>query len=390
MSDAMRQTRLPLLSNAPRNSAKQLDVPPRLLMGGGPSNVHARVLQALSTQVIGHLDPVFVQLMGEIQQMLRYVWQTNNAVTFPISGTGSAAMEAAIANIIEPNDTILVGVNGYFGARICEIALRYDAEVCRLEEPWGGVFDLSEIRDGLERHRPAVLALIHGETSTGALQPLHGIGELCREYDTLLMVDSVTSLAAVPLYVDAWGIDVCYSASQKCLSSIPGIAPITLSQRALQKRNNRAMRVRSWYLDTVLLEQYWGEERRYHHTAPVNLNYALRESLRMVVEEGLPECWQRHRNNAELLWIGLSDLNLECYVEADHRLPSLTTIRVPNGVNDRAVARYLLTHYNIEIGLGLGELAGKIWRVGLMGFNSRAENVTLLLTALEEAMQNAR
>ncbi|MBX2998327.1 MAG: alanine--glyoxylate aminotransferase family protein [Caldilineaceae bacterium] len=386
----MRQTKLPLLSNAPQGGTKQLDVPPRLLLGAGPSNVHARVLQALSTQVIGHLDPVFVDLMGEIQQLLRYLCQTKNAVTLPLSGTGSAAMEAAIANTIEPGDRLLVGVNGYFGARICEIASRYDAEVRRLEKPWGKVFDLNEIREGLERHRPAVLALVHGETSTGALQPLSGIGELCREHNTLLLVDSVTSLGSVPLYVDAWGIDVCYSASQKCLSAAPGVAPITLSQRAIQKRNNRSMRVRSWYLDTVLLEQYWGEEHRYHHTAPINLNYALRESMRMVVEEGLSECWQRHRNNAELLWIGLSDLDLDCYVEADYRLPSLTTIRVPQGINDRAVARYLLTHYNIEIGLGLGELAGKIWRVGLMGFNSRAENVTLLLTAFEEALQNAR
>jgi alanine-glyoxylate transaminase/serine-glyoxylate transaminase/serine-pyruvate transaminase len=379
-----------MLSNVPRNSTKQLDVPPRLLLGAGPSNVHARVLQALSTQVIGHLDPIFVQLMDEIQQLLRYVWQTNNPVTLPVSGTGSAAMEAAIANTIEPGDPILVGVNGYFGARICEIASRYDAEVYRLEKPWGEVFDLDEIRAGLERYRPAVLALVHGETSTGALQPLTGLGDLCREYDTLLLVDSVTSLAAVPLYVDAWGIDVCYSASQKCLSGVPGVAPITLSQRALQKRNNRATRVRSWYFDTVLLEQYWGEEHRYHHTAPVNLNYALRESLRMVAEEGLSEYWQRHRNNAELLWIGLSDLKMECHVAAHHRLPSLTTIRVPQDINDRAVARYLLTHYNIEVGLGLGELAGKVWRIGLMGFNSRAENVSLLLTAFAEALQNAR
>jgi alanine-glyoxylate transaminase/serine-glyoxylate transaminase/serine-pyruvate transaminase len=299
-------------------------------------------------------------------------------------------MEAAIANTVEAGDTILVGVNGYFGGRICEIASRYNAEVQRLEKPWGEVFSLDEIRDGLERHRPAVLALIHGETSTGAMQPLTGIGDLCREYDTLLLVDSVTSLGAVPLYVDAWGIDVCYSASQKCLSGVPGIAPITFSQRALQKRNSRAMSVRSWYFDTVLLERYWGEEHHYHHTAPINLNYALRESLRMIAEEGLSECWQRHSNNAELLWIGLSDLELDCHVSPNHRLPSLTTIRVPEGVNDRSVARYLLTHYNIDIGLGLGELAGKIWRVGLMGFNSRAENVSLLLTALEKAMQNAR
>lgn len=386
----MRQIKLPLLSNAPRIAIKQLDVPPRLLLGAGPSNVHARVLQALSTQVIGHLDPVFVQLMDEIQQLLRYSWQTSNTLTLPISGTSSAAMEAAIANIIEPGDRILVGVNGYYGARICEVASRYDAQVHRLEKPWGKVFDLNELRAGLERYRPAVLALVHGETSTGAMQPLTGVADLCREYDTLLLVDSVATLAAVPLYVDAWGIDISYSASQKCLSAVPGVAPLTLSQRALEKRNSRTTQIKSWYLDTVYLQQYWGEEHRYHHTAPVNLNYALRESLRMLAEEGLSECWQRHRNNAELLWLGLADMKLQCHIDDDHRLPSLTTICVPDGVNDRSVARYLLTHYNIEIALGMGELAGKIWRVGLMGFNSRAENVYLLLTALREALQHAR
>lgn len=383
-------TKLPPLSNIHRFRTAQLDVPPRLLLGPGPSNVHPRVLQALGTQVIGHLDPRFLELMEEIQSLLRYTWQTDNRLTLPISGTGSAAMEAAIANVVAPGDVVLVGVNGYFGERLCEIASRYQAEVRQLHKPWGEVFDLDELRAGLEQHRPAVLALVHGETSTGAEQPLAGVGDLCQEYGALLLVDTVASLAAVPLYVDAWGIDVCYSASQKCLSAPPGLAPLTLSPRALEKRNSRAKKAQSWYLDTMLLERYWGREHVYHHTAPINLNYALRESLRLIAEEGLSECWQRHHNNAELLWIGLADLELECHVAPAHRLPSLTTVKVPAGVDARAVGRYLLTHYNIEIAQGLGELAGKVWRVGLMGFNSRVENVTLFLKALEEALQQVR
>jgi alanine-glyoxylate transaminase/serine-glyoxylate transaminase/serine-pyruvate transaminase len=339
---------------------------------------------------VGHLDPVFLKLMEEIKELLRYAWQTDNQFTLPVSGTGSAAMEASIANVVEPGDVVLVAVNGYFGERLCEMASRYGADVRRIEKPWGQVFSLSEFKAALELHRPAVLALVHAETSTGAAQPLDGVGELCHLYDCLLLVDTVTSLGGVPLFVDAWEIDIAYSGSQKCLSCPPGIAPLTFGPRAMEKIHNRKSKVTSWYLDMTLVGQYWGKERVYHHTAPINMNYALREALRLVAEEGLSERWQRHRNNAELLWLGLSDLGLSCHVDYEYRLPSLTTVRVPEGVDAKAISKYLLTHYNIEIAAGLGQLAGKVWRIGLMGFNSRAENVLLLLRALGEALVNAR
>lgn len=386
----MNRTKFPTVSTTHRVQTSQLDVSPRLLLGPGPSNAHPRVLQALGMRQVGHLDPEFLQLMGEIQELLRYVWQTDNEFTIPVSGTGSAAMEASIANSVEPGDVVLVGVNGYFGERLCEMAQRYGGEVRRLEKPWGEVFDLDELEEGLETHQPAVLALVHAETSTGACQPLEHVGDLCRAYDCLLLVDSVTSLGGVPLFLDAWGVDIAYSGSQKCLSCPPGIAPLTLGPRAQNKLQKRASKVTSWYLDTTLISKYWGDERTYHHTAPINMNYALREALRLVAEEGLSERWQRHRNNAELFWMGLSDMGLECHVPHENRLPSLTTVKVPDSIDSKAVARFLLTHYNIEIAAGLGQLAGKVWRVGLMGFNSRAENVLTLLGALEEALANAR
>ncbi len=369
-----------------RLEAGQLDLPPRLLLGPGPSNAHPRVLQALSMRQVGHLDPAFIGLMNETQQLLRYAWQTNNQLTIPVSGTGSAAMEASLANTVEPGDVVLVGVNGYFGLRLVDMAGRYGGDVRTLEKPWGEVFSLDDLRAGLEEHRPAILALVHAETSTGARQPLEGVGEVCREYGTLLLVDSVTSLGGVPLFLDAWGVDMAYSGSQKCLSCPPGIAPLTFGPRAVEKLANRPTKVPNWYLDLSLVGKYWGSERTYHHTAPINMNYALREALRLVAEEGLEERWARHRSTAELFWEGLGELGLSCHVEPEYRLPSLTTVRVPEGVDAKAVAGFLLSEYNIEIAGGLGELAGKVWRVGLMGFNSRPENVLLLLSALREAL----
>ena len=369
-----------------RLEAGQLDLPPRLLLGPGPSNAHPRVLQALSMRQVGHLDPAFIGLMNETQQLLRYAWQTNNQLTIPVSGTGSAAMEATLANTVEPGDVVLVGVNGYFGLRLVDMAGRYGGDVRTLEKPWGGVFSLDDLRAGLEEHRPAILALVHAETSTGARQPLEGVGEVCREYGTLLLVDSVTSLGGVPLFLDAWGVDMAYSGSQKCLSCPPGIAPLTFGPRAVEKLASRPTKVPNWYLDLSLVGKYWGSERTYHHTAPINMNYALREALRLVAEEGLEERWARHRSTAELFWEGLGELGLSCHVEPEYRLPSLTTVRVPEGVDAKAVAGFLLSEYNIEIAGGLGELAGKVWRVGLMGFNSRPENVLLLLSALREAL----
>lgn len=374
------------INNTHRIQASQLDVPPRLLLGPGPSNAHPRVLQALGMRQVGHLDPKFIELMNEVQELLRYAWQTDNQFTIPVSGTGSAAMEASIANTVEPGDVVLVGVNGYFGLRLVDMAGRYGGDVRQIEKPWGDVFSLDDLRAGLEQHRPAILALVHAETSTGARQPLEGVADLCREFGCLLLIDSVTSLGGVPLMLDEWGVDVAYSGSQKCLSCPPGIAPLTLGPRAVEKLNNRKTKVANWYLDMSMLSKYWGSERTYHHTAPINMNYALREALRLVAEEGLEARWARHQATAELFWEGLAEMGLECHVPHAYRLPSLTTVRVPDGVDAKAVAGRLLREYNIEIAGGFGPLAGQIWRVGLMGFNSRPENVMLLLSALQAVL----
>ena len=364
----------------------QLDMPPRLLLGPGPSNVPRRVLQAQALDPVGHLDPTFLKVMDEIQELLRYTFQTDNELTIAVSGTGTAAMEASLANVIEPGDRVMVGVNGYFGQRLVEIAGRYGATIHVLEKEWGEVFSLEDLRAGLEQHRPAVLALVQGETSTGACQPLEGVGDLCHEYDCLLLVDTVASLGGVPFFADKWGVDIVYSGSQKCLSCPPGLAPISFGPRAVEKLNNRTTKVANWYLDLTLLRKYWGSERVYHHTAPINMNYALREALRLVVEEGLEERWARHRETAELLWDGLADLGLNCHVDAPIRLHSLTTVVAPEGVDAKAVTGTLMKEYNIEIAGGLGALAGKVWRVGLMGYNSRPESVLLLLEALRRTL----
>ncbi len=365
----------------------QLDLPPRLLLGPGPSNAHPRVLQAIGMRQVGHLDPRFIELMNEIQELLRYTWQTENRVTIPVSGTGSAAMEASLANLVEPDDVVLVGVNGYFGERLVDMAGRYGADVRRIDKPWGEVFDADELRSALEEHRPAILALVHAETSTGARQPLEEAGKLCREHDCLLLADTVTSLGGVPLLIDEWGVDAAYSGSQKCLSCPPGISMLTLSKRAMEKFDQRKTKVPNWYLDMSMVGKYWGSERTYHHTAPINMNYALREALRLVAEEGLDARWERHKKNAALLWDGLKDLGLECHVAPEYRLPTLTTVKVPDGVDSKEVSQILLSEYNIEIAAGLGELAGKVWRIGLMGFNSRPENVELLLATLENVLE---
>ncbi|GAB4276284.1 MAG: alanine--glyoxylate aminotransferase family protein [Candidatus Promineifilaceae bacterium] len=380
-------TTYPPINESYRRNVPQLDVPPRLLLGPGPSNAHPRVLQALGMRQVGHLDPAFVALMNENQDLLRYAWQTENKLTIPVSGTGSAAMEASLANTVEPGDKVLVGVNGYFGHRLVDMAQRYGADVAVLERPWGEVFSFEEIKAGLEKHRPAVLALVHAETSTGARQPLEGIGELCRQYDCLLLIDTVTSLGGVPLFLDAWQVDVAYSGSQKCLSCPPGISPLTLGPRAVEKLQARKTKVANWYLDMAMVSKYWGSERTYHHTAPINMNYALREALRLVAEEGLEARWTRHQANAELFWEGLAELGLSCHVEKEVCLPSLTTVRVPDGVNPKEVTSRLLNEFNIEIANGLGELGGKVWRVGLMGFNSRRENVLTLLAALKVVLK---
>jgi alanine-glyoxylate transaminase/serine-glyoxylate transaminase/serine-pyruvate transaminase len=335
---------------------------------------------------IGHLDPLYLELMLEVQELLRYAWQTDNRLTLPMSGTGSAAMEAAIANMIEPGDRVVVAVNGYFGLRLADMAGRYGAEVITIERPWGEAFSLEEIGAALEAHHPSLLAIVHAETSTGICQPIEGIGDLCRAHDALLLVDTVTSLGAVPLFLDDWKIDLAYSCSQKGLSCPPGLGPFSMGPRAEQKLASRKGKVPNWYLDISLLNNYWGSDRVYHHTAPVNMNYGMREALRLLSEEGLEQAWARHRSNAERLWTGLERLGLQLLVPEHLRLPTLTTVRIPEGVDGKAFSRHLLDQFGIEVGGGLGVLAGKVWRIGLMGYNSTPANVDRLLNLLESEL----
>ncbi|MEA5616970.1 alanine--glyoxylate aminotransferase family protein [Cronbergia sp. UHCC 0137] len=374
------------INNAQRLQLQPLEVPNRLLLGPGPSNAHPAVLQAMNTSPVGHLDPAFLALMDDIQALLRYIWQTENPHTIAVSGTGTAAMEATLANTVERGNVVLIGVAGYFGNRLVDMAGRYGADVRTMTKPWGQVFNLDEISTAVETHKPAILALVHGETSTGARQPLEGVGELCRKHGTLLLVDTVTSLGGVPIFLDEWGVDLAYSCSQKGLGCSPGASPFTMSSRAMEKLQKRETKVANWYLDMLLLGKYWGVERTYHHTAPINLYYGLREALRLVAEEGLENCWQRHQKNVEYLWESLESIGLKMHVEKEYRLPTLTTVCIPQGVDGKAVAKQLLLDHNIEVGGGLGELAGKVWRVGLMGFNSRPESVDKLVEALKQVL----
>jgi alanine-glyoxylate transaminase/serine-glyoxylate transaminase/serine-pyruvate transaminase len=360
--------------------------PERLLLGPGPSNAHPTVLRALSRSPIGHLDPLYIELMGEVQELLRYAWQTDNRLTIPMSGTGSAAMEATLANTIEPGDKVLVAVMGYFGHRLVDMAERYGAEVVTIKRPWGEAFTLEEVETAVSTHRPTILAMVHAETSTGVCQPMDGIGDVCRRNDCLLLLDTVTSLGGVPVFLDGWGVDLAYSCSQKGLSCPPGLGPFTMGPRAEQKLHARKGKVPNWYLDVSLLNRYWGSDRVYHHTAPVNMNFGMREALRLLAEEGLENAWSRHRSNAERLWAGLERLGLELHVPESLRLPTLTTVRIPEGVDGKAFSLHLLNRHGIEVGGGLGDLAGKVWRIGLMGYNSRPENVDRLLDILENEL----
>jgi alanine-glyoxylate transaminase / serine-glyoxylate transaminase / serine-pyruvate transaminase len=364
-----------------------LNVPHRLLLGPGPSAVHPRVLRTMSTALVGYLDPEWLLLMDEEQALLRAVFQTKNTLTFPMSGTGSVGMETAICNFVEPGDTVLIGCNGYFSERMCEMAKLYGANVKRIEKSWGDVFTPEEVDAALTEHQPVkIMALIHAETSTGALQPLEGMSEVVRRHGALFLIDCVTSLSGVPLKVDDWGIDIAFSASQKCLGCPPGLSPFTVSDQASDVLHNRKARVPNWYLDLTMIEKYWNKERIYHHTPSTTLHYGFREGLRLVLEEGLEERWFRHQAIAEYLWEKMEALGLKLFVPRNHRLPSLTTVRVPEGVDDAAVRTRLREAYNIDIAGGFGPLKGKIWRVGLMGFSSRRENVTLLSEALREIL----
>ncbi len=367
----------------------ELTPPTRILLGPGPSNVHPRVYRALATPIVGHLDPAFLAIMDEVQALLRFVFQTQNAFTVAVSGTGSAGMEAALVNMVEPGDTVLVGVNGVFGGRMAEIVRRCGGKVVALTAAWGQIIDVERVAAALKATpKVKAVALVHAETSTGVLQPLEEVGNLCKEHGALFIVDAVTSLGGLPVKVDEWHIDVCYSGTQKCLSCPPGLAPLTLSESAVRVLHTRRTPVQSWYLDLGLLANYWAEGKRtYHHTAPISMNYALREALRLVHEEGLEARFERHHRNSQALLHGLAELELVPFVDEAHRLPTLNAVRVPDGVDEAAVRRTLLETYHIEIGGGLGDLAGRIWRIGLMGESSTKANVVYLLTALGEILR---
>lgn len=365
----------------------ELNPSPRLLLGPGPSNVHPRVLRACASPVLGHLDPEFLLLMEETQLLLRMTLETQNALTIPISGTGSAGMEACLVNLLQADDEAVIGINGVFGTRMADIVERVGGRPIRVEAPWGRTIDPADVAAALKRcRRPKLVAIVHAETSTGVWQPLEEIGRLAHEAGALFVVDAVTSLGGCPVRVDAWGIDACYSATQKCLSCPPGLAPVTFSPAALEATQQRSRKVQSWYLDLSLIARYWGEERVYHHTAPISMIYALREGLRLVHEEGMPLRFERHRFNHEALVAGLEAMGLSLAAEPGHRLWMLNSVSIPKGVDDAAVRHRLLKQHSIEIGGGLGPLRGTTWRIGLMGESSRRAHVLTLLSALSESL----
>jgi len=368
------------------NIPGQLNPPDRLLLGPGPSDVHPRVLSAMAMPVVGHLDPYFLEIMNQTQDLIRQAYLTSNRLTFAVSATGMAGMEACLFNLLEPGDKIVVCAAGFFGQRMVEVASRTGAAVTTLERPWGEVFDLNQIREVLQKVRPKVLSIVQAETSTGAWQPIEGLGALCHEFDTLLVVDAVTALGCVPVRVDVWEIDAIYSCTQKGLSCPPGLSPVSFSQRAVDALGRRKTKVQSWYLDLTMIQRYWNEDRFYHHTAPITMVYALREGLRLLHEEGLEARWARHLRNHRALKAGLLALGLTYTAAEGYQLPQLNAVRIPAGVDDLTVRKRLLSDYGIEIGSGLGDFKGKVWRVGLMGHNSRPNCVFQVLGALEQCL----
>lgn len=358
-----------------------------MLMGPGPSDIHSRVLQSLGRPVIGHLDPEFILMMDEIKGLLHYAFQTTNQMTLPISAPGSAGMEACFVNLVEPGDRIIVCVNGVFGGRMVENVERCGATAIKVEDDWGTPVNLDKLEDALKAN-PGVkaVAFVHAETSTGVQSDAAVIAQLARDHDALTIMDAVTSLAGTPVLVDEWQIDACYSGTQKCLSCVPGLSPVTFSDKALEVIRSRNHKVQSWFLDMNLIMGYWSSEgstRSYHHTAPVNTLYALHESLVMLKEEGLENAWKRHRRNHLALKAGLDALGLDLIVDEAYRLPQLNAVKVPEGVDEAQVRRRMLAEFGIEIGAGLGALAGKVWRIGLMGQSSSPRHVTLALAALK-------
>jgi len=373
--------------NQSTKSYERFDPPKRLLLGPGPSPVDDRVLAAMAAPVLGHLDPLFLQCMDDVQGLLRYVFETENRVTVPISATGSAGMEAALVNVIEPGDDVIVCINGVFGERMRDIIGRAGGKPIVVEATWGEAIDIDKIEAALKSSsKPRALALVHAETSTGVLQNLSGVSEMAHQHGALLIVDAVTSLGGHSVGVDRNGIDICYSGTQKCIGAPPGLSPITFNERALDRIRSRRSKVQSWYLDITMVEKYWGDDRTYHHTAPISMNYALREALRLIYEEGLEARWRRHHMNHRALAAGVETMGLQMAVAPENRLWSLNAVSVPEGIDDAHVRARLLDE-DIEIGGGLGPLKGKIWRIGLMGSGSTRENVLLVLDALQRALK---
>jgi len=363
--------------------------PQRTLMGPGPSDVSPRVLSALARPTVGHLDPTFIGMMDEVKSLLQYAFQTENTYTMAISAPGSAGMEACFVNLITPNDTVVVCRNGVFGARMIENVHRIGAKVVVVDGTWGRAVDPQALEDTLKQTPQAkFVAFVHAETSTGALSDAKTLCEIARNHNCLTIVDAVTSLGGVELKVDDWGIDAVYSGSQKCLSCVPGISPVSFSEQAAAVIKNREVPVQSWFLDQSLVMEYWAGQgkRSYHHTAPVNSLYALHESLLMLQNEGLENSWARHQNKHNKLAIGLQALGLDFIVPESERLPQLNAVYIPKGIDDAQVRQFLLNEYNLEIGAGLGQFAGNAWRIGLMGYAARNENVLLCLAALKEAL----
>ncbi len=363
--------------------------PQRTLMGPGPSDVHPRILEALSRPTIGHLDPAFIELMDETKALLQYAFQTKNELTMPVSAPGSAGMEACFVNLLEPGDKAIVCVNGVFGTRMIENVQRCGATAVRVDDPWGQAVDVEKVAAALAAHPDAkVLAFVHAETSTGALSDAAALCQLAREHGCLSIVDAVTSLGGVELDIDGWGVDAVYSGTQKCLSCVPGISPVSFSERAVEVMKNRNSPVQSWFLDKNLVMGYWGggAKRAYHHTAPVNALYALHESLLLLKQEGLEASWARHRRMHGALAAGLAVLGINFVVPEDVRLPQLNAVYIPEGVDDAAVRGALLKDYSLEIGAGLGDFAGRVWRIGLMGYSAREDNVLLVLRALQAVL----
>ncbi|NWI91041.1 SPYA protein, partial [Pitta sordida] len=378
----------------PQRLLRPLVVPERLLLGPGPSNMPRRIQAAGSQQLLGHMHPEVLQVMDEIKAGIQYAFQTQNQLTLAISGSGHCAMEAALFNLLERGDTILVAINGIWGQRAADIARRLGSNVCELLKPPGEYFTLWDIEEGLVQHKPSVLFITHGESSTGVLQPLEGLGELCHRHGCLLLVDAVASLGGAPIFMDQQEIDVLYSGSQKVLNATPGSAPISFSERAREKVLRRKTKPPSFYLDLGWLANYWGcnrEPRRYHHTAPINIFFSLREGLAMLAETGLESSWEQHQANCARLCQGLLDLGLELFVKEEKvRLPTITTVKVPEGYNWKDITDFLMDSHAMEIAGGLGPTVGKVLRIGLMGCNSTIENVNRVLRALRDALSHCQ